>query len=506
MGSDVVIAGAGPGGLAAAMLLAADGARVTVFEKREGPGGRCGSFHAEGFTFDIGPTFFLYPPILEDIFAACGRSLHDEVKFHQIDPFYRLTFEGGGVLNATANINAMQRELAQFSPEDAARLPAWLKDNARKFAAFQPVLQKPFNSALDFLDASVLSALPALRPHLSVDADLKRWFRDPRVRQAFSFQTKYLGMSPFQCPSLFTILAFLEYDKGVLHPEGGCGALSRRMAEIAQEMGVTFRYGEPVLEIETEGRRAVGVRTASGVHAADAVVVNADFAQAMLETLPNKKRRRWTDETIASKTYSCSTFMVYLGVEGAVDLPHHSVVLAEDFEGNLDDIQSRMVLPRAPSFYVCNPSVTDPTMAPDGMSSLYFLAPVPNLGAQAVRWTPETISAFRDFALRRMRELLGLHDLESRIRYEKILTPVGWRDDLSVYRGATFNLAHTLGQMLTFRPHNRFEDVDGVYLVGGGTHPGSGLPVIYESARISTALLKNDMMARHGAGAVDAAE
>ncbi|MFP4002667.1 MAG: phytoene desaturase family protein [Alphaproteobacteria bacterium] len=491
MSRSVVIIGAGPGGLAAAMLLRSAGCEVTVLERLGRVGGRCSTIHAEGFTFDTGPTLFLYPAVLESIFAQCGYNLYDEVNLTRLDPLYDMVFEGGGRLRARGDLAAMTAELGSLSPEDGAALPRYMAENRKKLDSFRPILENPFGSLLDYLRPEVLRSLPLLRPHLSMDADLRRYFRDERTRLAFSFQSKYLGMSPFTCPSLFTILAFMEYEHGVFHPAGGCGAVIVRMSEIAAEMGVRIHLGEPAEEMLFEGRRAVGVRTRQGTYRADAVVVNADFAQAMTRLVPDRLRRRWKDRAIARKTFSCSTFMMYLGIEGRYDdLAHHTIYLSEDFETYLDDIQKRKILPEQPSFYIQNAGVTDPTLAPEGMSTIYVLAPVAHVNS-GVNWREET-PAFRDLLYRRL-EQAGLPGLRSRVRYEKILTPQGWMDDLNIYRGATFNLAHSFGQMLWFRPHNRFEDLDGVYIVGGGTHPGSGLPVIFESARISTRLMARDL-------------
>jgi phytoene desaturase len=313
---------------------------------------------------------------------------------------------------------------------------------------------------------------------------------DERVRLAFCFQSKYLGMSPFRCPSLFSILSFLEYEHGVWHPIGGCGAVSAAMARVARQMGVEIRLNEPVEEILFAGRRAVGVRTATEVHRGSAVIVNADFARAMERMVPDRLRRRWSNRRLARKKYSCSTFMMYLGVEGPCEQPHHSIHISRDYAENLRDIEERHVLSEDPSFYVQNAAVTDRSMAPAGHSALYVLAPVSHQHPN-IDWGVER-SRFRSRLLEKLAQA-GYGDLTSRIRYERILTPQDWETRYEVYRGATFNLAHSLDQLLHLRPRNRFEDLDGMYLVGGGTHPGSGLPVIFESARISTRLLLNDL-------------
>lgn len=486
----VVIIGAGPGGLAAAMLLKRSGCQVTVMERRDRVGGRTSALEHDGFRFDLGPTFFLFPEVLRSIFAACGRRLDDVVELVKLDPHYRLVFGGGGDLDVTPDVARLKSEIARLSPADADRIDGFLADNRAKFEAFRPVLERHFDGLGDVLGLPVLQLLPLLRPWSSVDADLGRFFSDPRVRLAFSFQSKYLGMSPFKCPSLFTILSYLEYEYGVFHPRGGCAAVSEAMAEVAVDMGVELRLSEPVVRIDFDGRRAVGVETPAGSHPCDALVINADFAKAMTGLVPPQLRRRWSDRRVETARYSCSTYMMYLGLEGACDrLGHHTICLAEDYAANLADIEDRHRLSADPSLYVCNPSVTDPTMAPTGHSALYVLVPVTHQHPN-VDWAIER-QRFRATTLRRL-EGLGIEGIERRIRFEKVVTPSDWESDLHVFRGATFNLAHSWTQMLHLRPHNRFEDLEGVYLVGGGTHPGSGLPVIYESARISSRLLAGD--------------
>jgi len=506
MSKQIIIVGAGPGGLAAAMLLAKAGVDVTVVEKRDRVGGRTSTITTDqGFKFDMGPTFFLYPRILEELFAMCGRDLHQECEMVRLDPQYHLLFEeasGGmaGDIRATPDIKRMQAEIARLSPEDAERFPQFIEENRQKFDAFTPILQQPWEGVTDYVKLSMLKMLPLVRPWASVDADLGRYFKDERIRLAFSFQSKYLGMSPFKCPSLFTILSYLEYDYGVFHPTGGCAAVSEAMARVAEEMGVTVKLNAGVESMEFEGKKCTGVVVDGEKLTADAIVVNADFANAMNKLVPDDVRSRWTDTKLEKKKYSCSTFMMYLGVDippdafGGFDghgLEHHSIFLAHDYPKNLDQIENQHVLSENPSVYVQHAGKTDPTMAPAGMSSLYVLAPVTHEHGN-VDWSTQT-QPFRAKVMKQLTKMGLPADLESHIKYEKIMTPVTWRDEMEIYKGATFNLAHNLGQMLHLRPRNRFEDVDGVYLVGGGTHPGSGLPVIYEGARITARLLLEDM-------------
>ncbi|MEM8932848.1 MAG: phytoene desaturase family protein, partial [Acidobacteriota bacterium] len=489
----VVVIGAGPGGLGAAMLAASTGMQVTVLEARDQVGGRTSTFEHDDYRFDLGPTFFLYPEALRSLFRMAGRHLDEEVELRRVDPHYQLVFGGEERLEVTPDPAEMARRIARFAPSDAAAFSRFLSDNREKLEKFTPILQRPFSSPLDLLRLPLLDVLPLVRPWASVDADLRRYFDDPRIRLAFSFQSKYLGMSPFQCPSLFTILSFMEYEYGIFHPRGGCGALSEAMARVAGETGADVRLGEEVVGLDFDGRRVKAVRTASETIECDAVVMNADFAHAIQRLVPDRLRRRWSDRQLAKKKYSCSTFMMYLGLDGEVDLPHHSIFLADDYEANLDAIESHRQVPPEPSFYVCNPTVTDETMAPKGQSALYVLVPVSHKSPH-IDWSREE-AGFRARTLRQL-EAAGVHDIEQRIRYERVMTPTRWEHDMRIERGATFSLAHNLRQMLHLRPQNRFDEVDGLYLVGGGTHPGSGLPVIYESAKITSRLLADDLGVR----------
>lgn len=472
------------------MLLANAGLDVTIVEKSDRIGGRTSAIVSDGYRFDVGPTFFMYPRVLEEIFAATGHDLNEEVEMLRLDPQYRLTFGAGGELLCTPDLDQMAKAVGALSPEDAQGFRRFIEDNRRKLDRFRPCMETPFLSWRDVMSSRMLKLLPFLKPWRSLDEELGRYFSDPRLRLAFSFQSKYLGMSPFRCPSLFSILSFIEYEYGVFHPIGGCNAVTEAMARVARNLGVDIRLNEPVEKVIVENGRSVGLLTSSGELRADSVIVNADFANFMTERVPQVARARWNDSKISRSQYSCSTFMMYLGIEGRYDLPHHNIHIARDYSQNLEDIETRHVLSEDPSFYVQNASVTDPTLAPEGHSALYILVPVSHLHPN-IDWDRER-DRFRALTISKLAQI-GITGLEEKIRFEQITTPADWEQRGSIYRGATFNLAHNLGQMLHMRPRNRFEDIGSTYLVGGGTHPGSGLPVIFESARITSRLVLEDL-------------
>jgi phytoene desaturase len=485
--SSVAIIGAGPGGLAAAMLLAANGYKVQVFEKHHQVGGRTSRVRLGEYLFDRGPTFFMMPHLLEEIFRSCGRELSDYVRLTRIDPLYRLKF-GNREFLPTQDRELMKNRLEQLFPGSASGYERFMNDHEKKFAHIVPLLQRPFARLTDYLRWSVIKALPYLHLHETVYEHLSRYFQYEELKYAFAFQAKYLGMSAWDCPGTFSILSYQEHKYGLFHVEGGLNQLCSAMAEVVVELGGELHLNAPVEEVVVERGKAVAIRLADGRSvAADEIVINADFSTAASTLFAPGVLKKYNAENVANRKYSCSTFMMYLGVKRTFDIPHHNIYFASDYKRNVDEMTKHKVLSDDASYYVHNPSTIDPTLAPPGKSALYVLMPVPNLQAD-VDWDKQK-QAFRDSFIARMEQQPEFAGLSQYIEEEMVLTPHDWMAEHDVYRGATFSMAHSLDQMMYFRPHNRFEELSNVYLVGGGTHPGSGLPTIFESAKISTQLI-----------------
>ena len=484
------VIGTGPGGLSAAMLLAKSGARVTMYESQPVVGGRSRRTTVGDFAFDTGPTFFMMPYVLEEIFEATGRRLDQYCDLTRLDPMYRLLMGRPGReplrIDTTQDVELMASRLAEIDPHDGPAFLRFMKDTRRKLELMEPILRRPIRGIGDLIAIDILRAGPVLKPWRSLHGLLSTYFRDEQVRLALCFQSKYLGMSPFECPSLFSILPFIEYEYGIWHPRGGCNALMTAMAEVCTEMGVSIETSSPVERITFDGRRARGVLVDGVEHRHDHVVVNADASWAISNLVPQELRRKWTDRKLDSKRYSCSTFMLYLGLEGEVDLPHHTIYTSETYVENIADISTHGRLSSDPSLYVCNPSRIDPTLAPEGKSAVYVLMPTANTRSD-IDWEASR-QDLRRSALDQLEKVFGIENVESRILAEKSVTPADWEAE-GIAHGATFNLAHNIGQMLHRRPQHRLEDVDGVWMVGGGTHPGSGLPVIFLASEITTRLL-----------------
>ena len=483
--------GAGPGGLTTAMLLAGRGFKVTVFEKEGLVGGRNAAIHRGGYTFDTGPTFLMMRFILDEAFEEAGRHSEDYLKFLKLEPMYRLQFDDVR-LEPTTDRERMLRQLDAAFPGSRDGYARFMTGEKQRFEAMYPCLQKDYSSLLQYLSGDLLRALPRLSIGRSLLDVLGGYFEPDKLKLSFTFQSKYLGMSAWECPGAFAILPYVEHANGVYHVIGGMSEISVAMAKVLGELGGELRLNTPVKQLLLDGRTVRGVELENGEKIlGDEVVLNADFGYAMKKLVPEGVLRKYSPAKIDQREFSCSTFMLYLGLDKVYDLPHHTIFFARDYKANIEDIFQRKALSKDLSFYVRNASINDPSLAPAGHSAVYVLVPVPNNSA-GIDWTHEG-KAFRELVLRGMEERGGMAGLADHIREEIVFTPDTWQS-MGVHLGATFNLAHTLSQMLYFRPHNKFEELDHCYLAGGGTHPGSGLPTIYESGRIAA----NRICREHG--------
>jgi phytoene desaturase len=483
----IIIVGAGPGGLCAGMLLSHHGFKVSIFDKNEQVGGRNRAITMQGFTFDTGPTFLLMKGVLDEMFALCDRKSEDYLSFSPLNPMYQLLYDDRA-LSVFSETEAMQAELARVFPEIGDGYQRFMKQERTRFNYLYPCITRDYSSLAAFFSWDLLKAVPWLGFPKSVFENLGQYFSQEKMRLAFSFQSKYLGMSPWDCPALFTMLPYLEHDYGIYHVTGGLNQLATAMATVLEETGGQLHLSTPVASLVIENGAVKGVKLENGESImADEVIINADFAHAMTHLVEPGILKKYCPEKLAQYDYSCSTFMLYLGLDKLYELPHHTIAFAGDYRTNIKNIFNDKSLPTDFSFYVQNASSTDASLAPPGKSALYVLVPMPN-NDSGIDWHAHC-QHIREQVLTTLETRLKLTDLRDHIECEKIITPQHWEQDEAVYKGATFSLAHTFSQMLYWRPHNQFEELAHCYLVGGGTHPGSGLPTIYESARISSQLI-----------------
>ena len=480
----VVIIGAGPGGLAAGMILAHRGFSVTIVEKDEAIGGRTAAIQLGEYTFDKGPTFLHQKFTLDETFAEVGRDAADYLDLVKLDPMTKLSW-GEKSLITTYDEDQMAKNIEESFPGHSEGYRRFMDDHGDKLRKIYPVLQKPYHKLSSYCRKELLRVFPYIATSDTVVDVLDRYFPDDNLKLAFTFQSKYLGMSPWKCPALFTILAYTEYKYGIYHTKGGLCKIPEALAKVFKEEGGELRLGTGVEKVIFSDTQAKGVQLVNGeVIESDYVVMNADYANAMNSIMNGFNK---STKELSGKKYSCSTFMLYLGLDTIYeDEPHHHIMFADSYQKNIDEISEEQVVSDDMSIYVRNSSINDKTVAPEGHSQLYIL--VPTINCRHGHDWEKTKQEYRDKVLERIEQRTGMKDLRSHIVEEAIYTPNTWRDS-GIFMGATFNLAHTMDQMLYFRPHNKLKGFKNLFLVGGGTHPGSGLPTILESARISSNLI-----------------
>lgn len=477
-----VVIGAGFGGLAATIRLAVRGFRVTLVDRLDQPGGRARVLKQDGFTFDAGPTVVTAPFLFEELWELCGKQLADDVEIVPVDPFYRIRFDDGDVFNYTGDAEAMRREVARFSPDDVAGYEAFVEKSEEIFkVGFLELGDVPFDTVWDM--ARIVPDMVKLGSYRTVFGMVSKYVKHPKLRQVLSFHPLLVGGNPFSVTSIYALILYLERFWGVHYAMGGTGALVQGLVGLIEDLGGTIRLGEEVQEITLEGRRANGVRLASGeVIPADLVVSNADAAWTYRHLVPEHARTKWTNRRIDALRYSMGLFVWYFGTRRTYDnVAHHTILLGPRYKELLKDIFERKVLAEDFSLYLHRPTATDPTMAPDGCDAFYVLSPVPHLDS-GVDWR-EQVEPYRK-AVEAYLSQSVLPGLEQEIVTSRVLTPRHFREDYLSYKGAAFSIEPVLTQSAYFRPHNRSKDIEHLYLVGGGTHPGAGMPGVLSTARV----------------------
>lgn len=477
----VVVIGAGFGGLAAAIRMRARGHDVELVEKRNQAGGRAGVFRQDGFTFDAGPTIITAPQLIAELFALAGRRIEDFVHLVPVSPFYRVRFSDGTSVDWTGDDEQRVAAIESLSPRDVEGYRRFARRSRDIFDQAFPLIDQPFDSI-----APMLRALPRLiraRAWKSVAAIVEDEVEDPRVRQLLSFHPLLIGGNPFDSPSIYALIHELERRWGVWFAEGGTSALVDALVRLFEQMGGRLRSGDEVVSIECAGRRARTLELRSGRRlSADVVICNGDVVRSYQDLLPDSCRRVNTDSRLERLRQSMSLFVIYFGTDRRYeDVAHHEILLGPRYRGLLDDVFHGERLADDFSLYLHRPTATDRSLAPHGCDAWYVLSPVPNLKAD-IDW--ETVGgAYRNRIIEHLEQRL-LPGLRNHIITETRVDPRYFRDELNSHHGNAFSVQPLLRQSAWFRPHVRSEDVDNLFFVGAGTHPGAGIPGVLGSARI----------------------
>ena len=480
-----LVIGAGIGGIATAARLAKNGYDVTVLEKEATPGGRCNQILREGHRFDIGPTLFLMPEVWEETFAALGEKMSDHLELKRIDPTYKVHFDDGLQLELTSNIGDMQAQLEKVDRTAFIGFLNYMAEGSKHYkTSLEKFVGRNFYNIFEYFSLRNLPLLIQLKALTKHYANTSRFFRDERLKAAFTFQNMYLGLSPYDAPATYSLLQYTELAEGVWYPMGGMYAAIEALVKIAERLGVKFIYNAPVKRIITNHSKVLGVILENGTPmTADIFVGNADLPYIYKELLPQNHET----QKLENKLYTCSTIMFYWGVDKAYpQIAHHNVFLGSNYKASFDQIFKDHTLPEVPSFYVHAPARTDPAAAPEGEETLYVLVPVGHLDAGAEQDWEALVNRARETVFARLAKEMGATDLREHIKFEIVYQPKVWKERFNLEKGAAFGLSHNFWQVGYLRPKNRHKEYKNLYFSGASTHPGTGLPIVLLSAKLTT--------------------
>lgn len=487
----VAVIGSGFGGLAAAIRLQNSGFEVHIFEKRDQLGGRAYVYRDKGFTFDAGPTVITAPECIEELFNVCGRNIKDYVEMLPVFPFYKLLWEDGTVFDYSNDSSALEKQIAQRRHSDVEGYREFLKYSKEVFdEGYTKLADKPFLKIWDMV--KVAPQLAKLSAHRSVYSTVAKYIKDEKLREAFSFHSLLVGGNPFNTSSIYTLIHYLERNWGVFFPKGGTGALVQGLAKLFTDLGGKYHLNSEVKTLVTKAGKITAVEFANGEQfLCDAVVSNADVMHTYKDLLPQEAKTKSRVRKLEKSRFSMSLFLIYFGTNKKYPhLAHHNVVFGNRYKELLDDIFSKGILPDDFSLYLHAPSLTDPSMAPEGGEAFYVLSPVAHLGKLDIDWKKEGPKYAKK--IMSYLEKHYLPGLSESVVTQRIFTPEDFRDELNSYHGAAFSLEPTLTQSAFFRTHNRSEEVNNLYFVGAGTHPGAGVPGVINSAKATSKLLSDD--------------
>lgn len=479
-----LVIGAGIGGIATAARLACRGYQVIVVEKNGKPGGRCDQLVRDGHRFDIGPTLFLMPEVFAETYAALGERMEDHLDLRRIDPTYRIRFDDDTELALTSDLNAMREQIEAIEPGSLGGLLRYLAEGGLHYhVSLERFVGRNFYGLLDYFSLQnlpLLFQLKALKKHYD---NVGNYFRHPHLKAAFTFQNMYLGISPYDALATYSLIQYTELANGVWFPTGGLYRVIETLEKIAQARGVQFLYYTSVKQIQVESNRATSVLLQDGSRLdADVIVTNADLPYAYRNLLPDRREARRLERL----KYTSSAIMFYWGVDTVYpQLGTHNVFLSGDYRASFDRIFKDKTLPDEPSFYVHAPARADAAAAPAGQDTLMVLVPVGHLEEDANQNWGALQARARAAVLERLAKM-GIRELEQHLKFEVSYTPQDWQTRYNLAKGAAFGLSHNFMQVGYLRPQNRHPRYRNLYFAGGSTHPGTGLPLVLISARLTT--------------------
>lgn len=478
-----IVIGGGVGGLCTAARLLKNGYSVKVIEKESMVGGRAHRLKQGEYVFDTGPTLLMMTDVLYDTFKYCGKDFDDYITLLQLEPNYQVSFSDKSKITVSSNLAKFQSELSKIDPKAPSQFYSYFSDVADIYrVARDHFIDKNFNHIWDFISPKSGVQLIKKRGLSKLYNFVSHYFKDERLRQLFSFQSMYLGVSPHEAPAVYSVVSYMETGLGIWYPKGGMYKLSEALEKLVKDLGGEIVLNTPVDEILIEQKRAVGIKINETKISADLVVANSDLVYTYKNLISDEHRPNMPNQKLDSFKQASSAVLFYWGVDDeCAGMLHHNVYLCKDFKKNLDEIFHEKILPRDPSFYTYIPTKTDPSLAPKGKSVFYVLVPVPNLQSKT-NWE-KGIAKIRNQVLSRLKSEFDL-DIAAKIKLEHVFTPMDFETKFNLHNGSAFGLSHHFFQSGYFRPSNKSKDIKNLYFVGASTYPGGGIPMVTLSAKL----------------------
>lgn len=482
----VVIIGAGTAGLAAGVRLAAKGFKVEIYEKNDKIGGRMNQIEQDGFKFDVGPTIIMMRELYEDVFKASGVDPLDYLDFSRIEPMFETIFSDGTSINATSDLVSLTRDNESISEKDALGYMKYLADVYQRYlVAKNHFIDRSFRKPSDFYNIKTLYQGLKLKTFSNAYDSIGKFVDNEKLKQSLAFQTLYIGVSPYTGPSIYTIIPMIELLYGVFYLKGGMYAMAKAMEKRLLELGGTIHLNADVSKIIIKDKHVTSIIVNDKEVEGDIFVSNADFPYAMDNLISeNKYKKKYTPKKIDKMEYASSSFILYLGMKKKYPKKVHTIYFTSDFKRNINDLFEDIV-PKDPSYYVYSPTQIDQTLAPDGKEILYILVPVPSLHHSKNTWDSDDVKKYSDYVLDLVSKQKGLEDIKENIETMKVYSPKDFEREFNLKHGATFGLKPTLKQSNYYRPQNKSRYVNNLYFAGSSNHPGAGVPIVLNSAKLA---------------------
>ena len=490
MKKEVIIIGAGLGGLSVAIRLAKSGFSVTILEKNEKVGGKVNLIEANGYKFDTGASLLTMRHVLEELFEFADRKIEDYLTIVPLDPICRYFWADGAKFDASADLQKTELEIAKLELRDVKNFRRYLADAKRKYEiAEKTFLAHSLNDLPKLLRPKYLKDLLAISSLKTLDKHNRSYFQSPKLRQIFNRFATYNGSSPYQTPATFALVPFVEFGLGAWYVKGGMYEIPKALEKLAKEFGIKIYTESEVEKIEIENGKAVGVRVGGEVFGYDFVIANSDAVETYRNLIDKNARKSFSNRKIKQTEPSCSGFVLLLGTKKQYpQLAHHNIFFSDDYKAEFDAIFSEKRPAQNPTIYVCASSKTDETQSPGGHENLFVLINAPYT-SRKTNWQKEAQS-YRDLIIKKL-ENFGLEDLESSIDFERIITPEDFEKKYRANRGSIYGVSSNGIFSAFLRPPNRAKDIENLYFVGGATHPGGGIPLVLLSGKMASDLILN---------------